>query len=195
MTKNSQYKLITTSIKKINSDNIVNSSADCLILRSASHPVYAVHIHSSWIDDSHKYTDESIYEDMQQLTNVINIDIPLTINSAKLSLFDENVALELSFSDDMPSTYNNDQLSHTFNFCSIVAVNEFLETLDDLYSDYENTKSTLYRLINDMKDALNALPQKGNTSQECQKSCILNSLSNLDNEVNGISLLDFIIAQ
>lgn len=57
---------------------------------------------------------------------------------------------------------------------------------------FEQTVNKFQSLINELKDTLELMPQKGSTTKECQKLCIQRVISDLEANVNGIQESDFI---
>jgi hypothetical protein len=57
---------------------------------------------------------------------------------------------------------------------------------------FEQTVNKFQSLINELKDTLELMPQKGSTTKECQKLCIQKAINDLEANVNGIQESDFI---
>jgi len=56
---------------------------------------------------------------------------------------------------------------------------------------FEQVVDKLRSQLAAMEETLKMMPTKGNTSDMCQKTYILNKLNSLDSCVNGIELKDF----
>ena len=49
------------------------------------------------------------------------------------------------------------------------------------------------KLMNELESLINTIPQKGNSSEECQKVSIMIAFNNLDSYLNGTCPQDFMI--
>ncbi len=57
---------------------------------------------------------------------------------------------------------------------------------------FEQTKQRFESLIVELNHTLKLMPQKGNSTSECQKLCIQQAINELDYTINGIQESDFI---
>jgi hypothetical protein len=56
---------------------------------------------------------------------------------------------------------------------------------------FEQTKNKLESLISQIYETLELIPQKGNTSNDCQKISLLNALNEFEHCVSGLEIEDF----
>lgn len=58
---------------------------------------------------------------------------------------------------------------------------------------HDKVKKQAYKLIEKLYDIINDMPQKGNTSNTCQKTNILCHIQELEYSINGVCIEDFIL--
>jgi hypothetical protein len=57
---------------------------------------------------------------------------------------------------------------------------------------FEQTVNKFQSIIEEFKETLELMPTKGGAAIDCQKTCILTIICELDRNINGIELEDFI---
>lgn len=172
---------------------VASMSVDCKILKNA---VSVDSDAGAVIKISFDNFDESHLDDLD--LDVLKDSLKETIETAKCIKtsgsirsvcldFDINLKIKAVLISGDVIEYNDDFFSDNPDDIN-KAINE-IEYAEFLMSD---TINGMQRKINEIKAILEIVPNKGDTSNDCQKSLISNHVNSLEFATNGISLLDFL---
>lgn len=183
-----QSQIISTfqslTVKAINEskiDELTTVSEDNLFLRVKSDR-YSLCVSSNWVESALEWDEEELGIEIIRLFNCLKTFHASEVEQMRITVFEGFYRATFKFAGFERETirfYNIEDLESFVSGCNALQV-----------TTHESIKS-MHTAIDDLEAAMSSMKQKGNSSSECQKVSISNSIQELRQKISSITPFDF----
>ncbi|MEH0791128.1 hypothetical protein KW882_02345 [Vibrio parahaemolyticus] len=145
-------------------------------------------LQDSWLDMVNDWDTSEVKRSIQNILGALMYAESGHIKKITVIADNEQYKVDVELNKE-ELNYTGDDVSELFEDIDDAVM--FIRDFEDLIDSFIDTVASTRFNLEEIQSVVNNLPQKGNTSEDCQRVALQQAINALDREINALSPMDF----